>query len=80
MPVQLVVPLNSNTINESNTVLITPKPEHPPTERVWNLSRIPFECTDRNNFIYKHDVHRHFVISAGNKNILKINTFPNTNS
>lgn len=35
------------------------------THRIWNLSRLSFDGTDRTNFLYRQDLHRHFVLAGG---------------
>lgn len=35
------------------------------SQRIWNLSRLSFDGSDRTNFLYRHDVHRHFVVGSG---------------
>lgn len=37
------------------------------SQRIWNLSRLSFDGTDRTNFLYRQDLHRHFVIDSGKK-------------
>ncbi|XP_017783875.1 PREDICTED: uncharacterized protein LOC108567746 [Nicrophorus vespilloides] len=49
-----------------NASLSAPQTEVIPSlsHRIWNLSRLSFDGTDRTNFLYRQDLHRHFVIST----------------
>ncbi|XP_044257215.1 SKI family transcriptional corepressor 1 homolog-B [Tribolium madens] len=38
------------------------------SQRIWNLSRLSFDGTDRTNFLYRQDLHRHFVIDSDETN------------
>ncbi|XP_050519500.1 SKI family transcriptional corepressor 1 homolog-B isoform X1 [Diabrotica virgifera virgifera] len=37
------------------------------SQKIWNLSRLSFDNTDRTNFLYRQDLHRHFLIGAGDE-------------
>ncbi|XP_018578711.1 SKI family transcriptional corepressor 1 homolog-B [Anoplophora glabripennis] len=34
------------------------------SHKLWNLSRLSFDGTDRTNFLYRQDLHRHFLIGS----------------
>ncbi|KAK4872132.1 hypothetical protein RN001_016256 [Aquatica leii] len=50
----------------SEQVSLTPHQEAVTTltDRIWNLSRFSLDRSDRNNFLYRHDLHRHFFIES----------------
>ncbi|KAG5893561.1 hypothetical protein JTB14_013644 [Gonioctena quinquepunctata] len=35
------------------------------TQKIWNLSRLSFDGSDRTNLLYRQDLHRHFLIGSG---------------
>lgn len=51
-----IEPISAPTQNE-----VIPSLSH----RLWNLSRLSFDGTDRTNFLYRQDLHRQFVMASG---------------
>ncbi|XP_044765342.1 SKI family transcriptional corepressor 1 homolog-B [Coccinella septempunctata] len=41
------------------------------SHRIWNLSRLSFEGSDRTNFLYRQDIQRHFAIGSPETSLLR---------